>query len=191
MSVRNDFSQVSAVSPTPSAMTSQTLVSIPPSSPAALSTHCFNATGSATSIAPPHDLAPFPASAFTTLPTSSALRAHIATLAPSAANSSAIASPMPLLPPVTNTLLPFNPRSIVASVDVARGLPSFAAGRVVDLHLGPVASAFECRGGPVDHRFIVVLADQHQPDRQPVAHSTGNAHGRMPAGVKRRRIGHH
>src|SRR6266700_4372513 len=98
MSVRNDFSQVSAVSPTASALTLQTMVSIPPSSPAALSTHCFNATGSATSIAPPHDLAPLPANAFTTLPTSSALRAHIATLAPSAANSSAIASPMPLLP---------------------------------------------------------------------------------------------
>src|SRR5260370_24159919 len=117
MSVRNDFSQVSAVSPTASALTLQTIVSIPPSSPAALSTHCFNATGSATSIAPPHDLAPFPANAFTTLPTSSALRAHIATLAPSAANSSAIASPMPLLPPLTSTFLLLNPRSIVASSD--------------------------------------------------------------------------
>src|ERR1700736_1687663 len=130
MSVRNDFSQVSGVSPTASALTLQTMLSMPPSSPAAPSIHCFNAVGSATSIALPHDLTPFAANAFTTLPTSSALRAQIATLAPSSANSSAIASPMPLLPPVTSTLLPFNPRSIVASVDdVAARLR--AAGRVV------------------------------------------------------------
>src|SRR6266700_880629 len=117
MSVRNDFSQVSAVSPTASALTLQTIVSMPPSSTAAPSIHCFNAAGSATSIPLPHDLTPLAASAFTTLPTSSALRAHIATLAPSAANSSAIASPMPLLPPVTSTFLLFNPRSIVTSND--------------------------------------------------------------------------
>jgi hypothetical protein len=35
MSVRNDFSQVSAVSPTASALTLQTMVSIPPSAAAA------------------------------------------------------------------------------------------------------------------------------------------------------------
>src|ERR1700730_12402977 len=119
MSVRNDFSQVSAVSPTASALTLQTTTSIPPSSRAASPTHCFSAGASATSSALPHDLPPFAANDFTTLPTSSPLRAHIATLAPSAANNSEIASPMPLLPPVTSTLLPFNPRSIVASIDNA------------------------------------------------------------------------
>src|SRR3954454_4282151 len=97
MSVRNDFSQVSAVSPTASALTLQTMVSMPPSSAAAPSIQPFSAFGSATSTALPQDLTPFADSPFTTLPTSSALRAQIATLAPSAANSSAIASPMPLL----------------------------------------------------------------------------------------------
>src|SRR5713101_7121569 len=190
MSVRNDFSHVSAVSPTASALTLQTMVSTPPSSPAASSTHFFNAAGSATSIAPPHDLTLLAASALTTLPTSSALRAQIATLAPSSANSSAIASPMPLLPPVTSTLLPFNPRSIVASVDDAAACRR-AAGRVVDLHLGPVAGALECRRGSIDRRLIVVFADQHQPDRQSVAHPAGNAHRRMTRCVERRRIGDH
>src|ERR1700686_4511604 len=90
MSVRNDFSQVSAVSPTASALTLQTTTSIPPSSRAESPTHCFNAGASATSSALPHDLPPFAANDFTTLPTSSPLREHIATLAPSAANSSAI-----------------------------------------------------------------------------------------------------
>jgi len=50
MSVRNDFSQVSAVSPTASALTLQTMVSIPPSAAAAPSIQLFSAAGSATSI---------------------------------------------------------------------------------------------------------------------------------------------
>src|SRR5712671_7975268 len=157
MSVRNDFSQVSGVSPTASALTLQTMVSMPPNSAAAPSIQPFSAAGSATSIALPHALTPFSERLLTTLPTSSALRAQIATLAPSSANSSAIARPMPLLPPVTSTLLPFNPRSIVASVDDVAAYRR-AAGRVVDLHLGPVAGAFECRRGSVDRRLIVVFA---------------------------------
>src|SRR5260370_30901696 len=153
MSVRNDFSQLPGLSPTASELTLKTMVSIPPSSPAAPSIHCFNATGSATSIALPHDLTPFAASPFTTLPTSSALRAQIATLAPSVANSSAMASPMPLLPPVTSAFLPFNPKSIVASVDDA---PDGADCRYaprhdtsLTLHFGPVARAIERRGGAI------------------------------------------
>src|SRR3982074_1936969 len=178
MSVRNDFSQVSCVSPTASALTLQTMVSIPPSLPAASSTHRFNAAASATSIAPPHDLPPFAANAFTTLPTSSALRAHMATLAPSAANSSAIASPMPLLPPVTSALFPFNPRSMVASVMSTAACPDI--GRPpVRLHSLPVAGAFERGRGPIDRRLVKILADKHQPDRQTVAHAAGKAHRRM------------
>src|SRR5258706_9682707 len=189
MSVRNDFSQVSAVSPTASALTLQTRVSIPPSSPAAASTHCFNAAGSATSIAPPHDLTPFVANAFTTLPTSSALRAQMATLAPSSAKSSAIARPMPLLPPVTSALLPFNPRSMIASPLMMTRPASRGQAASFDLHPGPVACAFERRGGFIDRRLIVVFADQHQPDRQPIAHPAGNAHCRMTRSVERRCIG--
>src|SRR6266566_2463885 len=185
MSVRNDFSQVSAVSPTASALTLQMMASMPPSSAAAPSTHCLSAMGSATSIALPHDLTPFPAKTLTTLPTSSALRAQIATLAPSAANNSAIASPMPLLPPVTRALFPFNPRSMVASIMGAAACPD--AGRppglvyLVRLHFLPVAGAFEGGGGPIDRRFVEIFTDQHQSDRQTVAHPAGKAHRRMSA----------
>jgi hypothetical protein len=44
---------------------------------------------------------------------SSAPRALIATFAPSAANAAAIARPMPLLAPVTNTDFPFKLRFIL------------------------------------------------------------------------------
>src|SRR6476661_4107534 len=101
-------------------------------------------------------------------------------MAPLAANRSAIARPMPLLPPVTSTFFPFNPRSIVASVDMIPpdAAASRAAGRFVDLHLGPVACALERRGGAIDGRLVVVFANQHQPDRQAVAHAAGNGHRR-------------
>src|SRR6185312_13634482 len=94
MSTRNDFSQVSALSPTASALTLQTSASTPPSCAAASPTHVFSAAGSATSTALPHDLTPFPASEAATPATSSAFRAHMATLAPSSANSEATASPI-------------------------------------------------------------------------------------------------
>src|SRR3954453_18395611 len=90
MSVRNDFSQVSGVSPTASALTLQTMMSIPPNSSAAPSIHSFNVAGSATSHPLPHDFTPLAASALTALATSSALRAQMATLAPSSEKSSAI-----------------------------------------------------------------------------------------------------
>src|SRR5882757_6352844 len=190
MSVRNDFSQVSAVSPTASALTLQTMVSMPPNWAAAPSIQPFSAAGSATSIPCPHDLTPVAERRFTTLPTSSALRAQIAMLAPSAANSSAIASPMPLLPPVTSALFPFNPRSMVASVMSTAACPDI--GRPpVRLHSLPVAGAFERGRGPIDRRLVKILADKHQPDRQTVAHAAGKAHRRMPAGVERRGVGNH
>src|SRR4051794_7042824 len=192
MSVRNDFSQVSGVSPTASALTLQTMLSMPPNSAAAPSIQPFRAAGSATSIAWPQDLTPFAARVLTTLPTSSALRAQIATLAPSPANSSAIASPMPLLPPVTSAFFPFNPRSIAASLMVLR--PVFpAAGRSSCrcLHLGPVAGAFESGSGAIDRRLVIPFADQHQTDRQAVAHSARQAHGRMSTRVEGRRVGDH
>src|SRR6266700_254114 len=185
MSVRNDFSQVSGVSPTASALTLQTMASIPPNSAAAPSTHACKAAGSATSSALPQALTPFAAKTFTTLPTSSALRAQIATLAPSSAKSSAIASPIPLLPPVTRTFFPFSPRSITASHHTGKRGGRLVAHRPSDrLHLGPVARVFERGGRPIDGRLVVVLADQHQADRQAVAHPAGQAHRRMPAGIE-------
>src|SRR4051794_19768511 len=166
------------------------MLSMPPSAVAAPSIQPFSAAASATSTAAPHDFTPFAESPFTTLPTSSALRAQIATLAPSAANSSAIASPMPLLPPVTSALFPFNPRSMVASLAVAAACAD--AGRPpVRLHLLPVAGAFERRGGPIDRRLLEMLADQHQADRQPVAHAAGKRHRRMAGGIEWRGIRNH
>src|SRR4051794_28892454 len=190
MSVRNDFSQVSAVSPTASALTLQTMVSMPPSSAAAPSIQPFSASGSATSTALPHDLTPFADRPFTTLPTSSALRAQIATLAPSVANSSAIANPMPLLPPVTSALFPFNPRSMVASVAGAAAC-SCRQAAAVRLHLLPVARALERRGGPIDRRLLEMLTHQHQADWQPVAHAAGKRHRRMTGGIEWRGIRNH
>src|SRR3954464_4462428 len=194
MSVRNDFSHVSAVSPTASALTLQTMVSTPPNSRAAPSIQSFSAAGSATSSPLPHDFIPFAASALTTLPTSSALRAQIATLAPSSANNSAIARPMPLLPPVTSAVFPFSPRSILPSLIAAnRCLPAVApAGSILPgLHLGPVACRLERGGRAVDDRLVVVLAYQHQTDGQAIAHAAGNAHGRMAGSVKGGRVGDH
>src|ERR1700722_12998425 len=143
MSVRNDCSQVSAVSPTASALTLQTRISTPPSSAAAPSIHCFSAVGSATSVGLPQTLTPLSCRALTTLLICSACRAQIATLAPSAANRSAIARPIPLLPPVTSAFLPFSPRSMlhssvempqysVCSIVIAAPRPRPAIGSLAD-----------------------------------------------------------
>ena len=58
-----------------------------PSSLAAASSQAFKAAGSATSTALPKPLGALAANDFTGLPTSSAFRAQIATLAPSSANN--------------------------------------------------------------------------------------------------------
>src|SRR5258708_13251001 len=86
-----------------------------------------------------------------------------------------MASPMPLLPPVTSAFLPFNPKSIVASVDDA---PDGAACRYarrqatsLTLHFGPIARALERCGSAIDGRLVVIFADQHQPDRQALPRS--------------------
>ena len=53
----------------------------------------------------------------------SALRSVTATWAPSAANTSAVARPMPLAAPVTRTVRPFTERlsSLKSDMDLARG----------------------------------------------------------------------
>jgi hypothetical protein len=61
----------------------------------------------------PNTLPPCAASAAAVSATWSALREQNATSAPSAANSSTVARPMPRLPPVRITFFPFNPRSMV------------------------------------------------------------------------------
>src|SRR5262249_55081608 len=104
------FSQVSAESPTASALTLQTKASMPPSSPAVAMIHAVNADPSATSRARPNAFTPFAFRDATAPDTSSALRAPIETFPPSAANPSATARPIPLLPPVTTARFPFSPR---------------------------------------------------------------------------------
>src|SRR5262245_4241514 len=110
MSVRNDCSHVSAESPTASALTLQTRASMPPSSAALDVTHAVKAGPSATSSARPNALTPFACNEAIAAATSSTLRAQMETCAPSAANLSAIARPIPLLPPVTTARFPLSPR---------------------------------------------------------------------------------
>jgi hypothetical protein len=173
MSMRNDLSQVSGVSPIASALTLQTSASTPPNAPAASATHFFSSIGSPTSNAWPWVRTPLPAKALAAAATSSPLRAQSATLAPSAANRSQIARPMPLLPPVTRAFLPFNPRSMIASPLDAVPIGCADPDGSVALHLLPIARAFERGGGLVDRRLVEMLADQHQPNRQPLAHAAG------------------
>src|SRR6185437_15270160 len=92
-----------------------------------------SAAASVTSNALPHAGTPFSAIARTAAATSSALRAHSATLAPSLANISAIARPMPLLPPVITTFFPFNPRSMASSIvsEPGRAAPAQRLGAIM------------------------------------------------------------
>src|SRR6266851_8785404 len=115
MSVRKDFSQLSSESPTARALTLQTSASSPPSSAALAAIHCLSAGPSATSSTLPKAFTPLAFSAETAAATSPSLRAQIETCAPSAAKPSAIARPIPLLPPVTATRFPLSPRSMSAS----------------------------------------------------------------------------
>src|SRR5438270_6507139 len=67
------------------------------------------------------------------------VRAHMATMAPSAANASAHARPMPWLAPATSTTLPLSPVSIVLAFSLAlaarkRGVGDIHASRRRRLH---------------------------------------------------------
>jgi hypothetical protein len=68
-----------------------------PSAAAASATQARSALASAT---PPQLFTPLPVSAITVSSTAASWRAQSATLQPSSANSSAIARPMPRVPPV-------------------------------------------------------------------------------------------
>lgn len=98
--------------PIASALTLETAISIPPNSAATSATQAISPGPSATSTARPVARTPLAFSAATVCATSSAWRAQIATSAPSAASVSAMAWPIPLVPPVTTARRPFSPRSI-------------------------------------------------------------------------------
>src|SRR3990167_10564413 len=52
------------------------------------------------------------------------------------------------------------------------------------LHLPPVAALLEHMRGAANGRFVVVLADQHEADRQAVAHPTWQGRCRMAGYVE-------
>jgi hypothetical protein len=91
------------------------MTSMPPRVSPAWVTNAFSAGPSAMSVACPQALTPLAFSASTAAATWSALRAQIATSAPSSANRSAIDRPIPRDPPVTTTFLPLSPRSMFNS----------------------------------------------------------------------------
>src|SRR5258706_404545 len=100
------------VGPRASALTLATMMSMPPNSLPTLPTQAFRAGPSATSRLLPLAFTPFSRSAATALLTSAALRAQIATSAPSLASVCAMARPMPLVPPVTTAFSFLSPRSM-------------------------------------------------------------------------------
>ena len=100
MSVANDFAQVSGESPTARALTLHTSTSMPPSASALAVIQALKALASVTSTARPKAGTPFFFSAATAASTSPRLRAQSETPAPSSAKVSAMARPMPLVPPV-------------------------------------------------------------------------------------------
>src|SRR6185503_10473526 len=102
-----------------------------PSSPAVAVIQAVNAGPSATSIACPNALTPFAFNDTTAAATSPALRAQIDTSAPSAANRSATARPMPLLPPVTTARLPLSPRSMFVLLPDHEGRRRARRGNIV------------------------------------------------------------
>src|SRR5665811_1070420 len=114
-STSNDSTQFSGVSGIASALTLLTTISMPPNNFAESSTHLDIASASLTSITVPTTVLPLWARAASVPATSPASRAQKATFAPSATNVSTIARPIPLVPPVTNAVLPFICRSMIFS----------------------------------------------------------------------------
>ncbi|MGY4427595.1 hypothetical protein ACVWWO_000072 [Bradyrhizobium sp. F1.13.1] len=112
MSVENSFSQLSSSCPIDSALTLATTMSMPPSLEAMSSTQALSAGPFETSTELPYAAMPLALIAVTAVSTSAWLRAQIPTSAPSAANVSAIALPIPLVLPVTRTFAPLSPRSM-------------------------------------------------------------------------------
>src|SRR4029077_9676822 len=104
--------QLASSSGMASALTLATTMSRPPSSAAVSPTHWRTPASSETSTQRPVTMTPRPAISSAARVTSAAVRAQNATEAPSSASVSAMARPMPLVPPVTRARNPFSPRSM-------------------------------------------------------------------------------
>src|SRR6185436_17340257 len=125
--------QFSSVSGMASALTLATTASSPPSRSAAAATQAASAAPSRTSTLTPRTPPPRPSSAFSVASISPASRAQNSTAAPSSANASTIARPMPRVPPVTSTREPVSCRSMASSSDSESGgaLPELGVHPVV------------------------------------------------------------
>src|SRR5690349_22280708 len=129
-----------------SALTLATTMSRPPSSATVSPTHCRTPASSETSTQRPVTKPPRPVISSAARATSAAVRAQNATAAPSSASVSAMARPMPLVPPVTRARNPFSPRSTCYLL-VTSGQSNYAE-RVTRCHTGPSRRLAALTGGP-------------------------------------------
>ena len=116
-STSKPFFQLSSSAPIAKALTLATTISMPPKSAADLATHALRLSALPTSATEPITLLPEADMALAASATSVALRAQKATFAPSLANVSAMARPMPLVPPVTSARKPLSCMSIYVSLN--------------------------------------------------------------------------
>src|SRR4051794_37768619 len=140
----------------------ETTMSSPPSSCAAWSTNPVRAAESVTSKASVYTVTPRSRSSAATCSRVSAPRAHSATDAPSSANASAMARPIPRLPPVTSARLPFSCKSMSSSPASVQPALRSDRGRCP-----PPEVQDDERSGV--HR--VVETDEHLPDVLPAEHA--------------------
>src|SRR4051794_2949612 len=156
-SISKEAYQFSSVSGTARALTLATTASIPPRRSAAAVTHAVSAAPSRTSSCTPRTPAPRPASAFSVSSISPASRAQNSTAAPSSANASTTARPMPLVPPVTSTREPVSCRSMEILFSVSE------QGRGALPQLGVQAAVGRGRGQQrlprLDHGAVVGVDD--------------------------------
>src|SRR3954454_20345687 len=149
--------QFSSVSGTASALRWATTASMPPSRSAASSTHAVSPGPLRTSTCTPRTPAPRPARAFSVASISAASRAQNSTAAPSSANASTTARPMPLVPPVTSTREPVSCRSMEILFSVSE------QGRGALPQLGVQAAVGRGRGQQrlprLDHGAVVGVDD--------------------------------
>src|SRR3954453_1261418 len=156
-SVSKPVYQFSSVSGTAIALTLATTASRPPIRSAAASTQPVSAAPSRTSSWTPRTPAPRPASPFSVVSISPASRAQNSTAAPSSANASTTARPMPLVPPVTSTREPVSCRSMEILFSVSE------QGRGALPQLGVQAAVGRGRGQQrlprLDHGAVVGVDD--------------------------------
>src|SRR4051794_20656869 len=150
------------------AETLETTMSSPPSSCADRSTKAARAAGSVTSTGSACTVAPCSRRPAATLSRASAPRAHSASAQPSSARVSAIARPMPRLPPVTRARLPVSSRSMGPPLSVRSGV----RGRVeADEHLADVVAAEHAEEGV--HRVREIVDDGALGDQLAAAQPAG------------------